>query len=93
MQNYLSPKIDRGLKYKFGWLNSSVQKNFMGAVDLPVGSGPFMMLVNPGKRKRFHVLEGELEENNMRNIFDRLASGDVRFKNFKGNNIPDLEQS
>lgn len=66
MQNYLSPKIDRGgLKYKFGWLNSSVQKNFMGAVDLPVASGPFMMLVNPGKRKRFHVAEGELEETNM----------------------------
>jgi hypothetical protein len=23
------------------------------------------MLVNPGKRKRYHVLEGELEEGNM----------------------------
>jgi len=37
----------------------------MASVDLPLESGPFMMLVNPGKRKRFHVLEGELEEVNM----------------------------
>lgn len=41
----------------------------MAAVDLPVGSGPYMMLVNPGKRKRFHVLNGDLEEQNMSKIF------------------------
>jgi len=68
LQNYLSPKINRGLKYKFGWLNSSTQTKFIENVDLSVGSGPYMMLVNPGKRKRFHVLEGELEENNMSNL-------------------------
>ena len=72
LQNYLSPKINRGLKYKFGWLNSSVQKGFMAAVDLPLGSGPFMMLVNPGKRKRFHVLSGDLEEGNMSIIYNIL---------------------
>ena len=53
------------MKYKFGWLNTSVQKAFMGSVDLAVGSGPYMMLVNPGKRKRFHVLNGDLEKENM----------------------------
>ena len=37
----------------------------MGSVDLAVGSGPYMMLVNPGKRKRFHVLNGDLEKENM----------------------------
>jgi len=67
LQNYLSPKINRGLKYKFGWLNSSTQSKFYESVDLLVESGPHMMLVNPGKRKRFYVLDGELEENNMSN--------------------------
>lgn len=69
LQNYLSPKINRGLKYKFGWLNSNSQKKFMESVQLPVGSGPHMMLVNPGKRKRFHVLDGQLEENKMSKFF------------------------
>ena len=68
LQNYLSPKINRGLKYKFGWLNTSVQKAFMASVDMEMGSGPFMVLVNPGKRKRFHVLSGGLEEENMSNF-------------------------
>lgn len=41
----------------------------MESVQLPVGSGPHMMLVNPGKRKRFHVLDGQLEENKMSKFF------------------------
>ena len=74
LQNYLSPKISRGLKYKFGWLNSSLQKNYMAAADLTVGSGPNMMLVNPGKRKRFHVLNGDLEEENISKFYNSLYS-------------------
>ena len=106
IQNWLSPKIDRGIKYKFGWLNTSTQNKFMSTVDLPFSSGPTLLLANPGKRKRFFVLENDLNEENiskyylilifyfiifLENVFDRLASGDIRFKNFKGNSIPDLE--
>ena len=90
LQNWLSPKINRGIKYKFGWINSSTQSNFMDTIELPQKSGPHMMLINPGKRKRFYILENEMTEDIMRDIFERLASGDLKFKNFKGNTIPEL---
>lgn len=69
IQNWLSPKIDRGIKYKFGWLNSSTQKNFVKSIDKAEGAGPLMLLVNPGKRKRYYILEDELTEENMSNLF------------------------
>jgi hypothetical protein len=62
----------------------------MDTVELPQKSGPYMMLINPGKRKRFYILEKEMTEEIMRDVFERLASGDLKFKNFKGNTIPEL---
>ena len=91
LQNWLSPKINRGIKYKFGWINSSSQSEFMKSVQLEPKSGPYMMLINPAKRKRFYILENEMIEETMREVFDKLASGDLKFKNFKGNAIPQLE--
>ena len=64
----MSPKIDRGIKYKFGWINSSNQKTFMKSVDLDEGTGPKLLLVNPGKRKKFYILENDLNEENISNL-------------------------
>ena len=92
IQNSLAPKIDRGVKYRFGWINSSTQNKFIESVSLTSGVGPKMILVNPGSRKRFYVMESDdLSENNMKNVFDRLAGGEIRFKNFDKNTIPDLD--
>lgn len=65
IQNWLSPKIDRGIKYKFGWINSTTQKNFIKSVELEEGSGPKLVLANPGKRKRYHILDSDLTEENI----------------------------
>jgi hypothetical protein len=67
LQNYLSPKIDRGIKYKFGWICSTGQSSFMQTLGQEVGTGPSLMLINPGKRKRYHVMEGGLDEERMSN--------------------------
>ena len=91
IQNHLSPKIDRGIKYRFGWINSSTQNKFIDSIGMKDGDGPKMIIINPGSRKRFYIMENELNETNMKLAFDRLAGGELRFKNFPKNNIPDLE--
>ena len=91
IQNWLNPKISRGVKYKFGWMSSSSQKEIINAMGLNNGDGPKLVLINRGGRKRFHLYEGEINEENLKKLFDSLASGDVRFKAFKGNKIPELE--
>ena len=40
IQNWLNPKISRGIKYKFGWINSSSQDNMMKGLGLNKGEGP-----------------------------------------------------
>lgn len=70
LQNYLSPKIDRGgVKYKFGWISSSIQKNFISAVEEEESCGPKLMLVNPAKRKRFYIMDNDLTEENMSKLY------------------------
>ena len=91
IQNWLSPKISRGIKYKFGWINSSTQNSMTAAFGLKKGDGPKLVLINRGSRKRFHLYDGEITEENLQKIFDSLASGDVRFKAFKGNKLPELD--
>ena len=92
IQNWLSPKISRGIKYKFGWINSSTQTAMMSAFGLKKADGPKLVLINRGSRKRFHLYDGEITEENLKKVFDSLASGDLRFKAFKGNKIPELDE-
>ncbi len=91
LQNHLVPKIDRGIKYRFGWINSNTQNQFMDGIGLEKGDNLKMILVNPGSRKRFYIMDKELNEENMKNVFDRLVGGELRFKNFIKNIIPDLD--
>jgi len=65
IQNWLSPKIDRGVKYKFGWIDTTKQVAFTNSLEQTQGFGPSLVLVNPGKRKRFFILENELTEENI----------------------------
>jgi thiol-disulfide isomerase/thioredoxin len=92
IQNWLSPKISRGIKYKFGWINSSTQNGMMTALGLKKADGPKLVLINRGSRKRFHLFDGEITEENLQKVFDSLASGDLRFKAFKGNKLPELDE-
>lgn len=91
LQNYLSPKIDYGgSKYKFSWINAETQKEFLNTIG--ASNYPNFALLNPGKRKRFFTLDQELSLNVIKGVFDKLASGDLRFKMFPGNNIPELNE-
>lgn len=92
VQNWLSPKINRGAKYKFGWLNSSKQIKFVEAMKLEKEAGPLLVLINHGSRKRYHIHDGELKEDALHTVFEKLASGEIRFTPFPGNKIPDLDE-
>ena len=92
IQNWLSPKVNRGLKYKFGWINSTKQKVIVEAVGLGKEAGPKLVLINRGSRKRYYLYDGEIDNKNLEALFDKLNGGDLRFKAFPGNKIPELEE-
>tara|TARA_B110000285_G_C15061642_1_gene582715 strand:- start:90 stop:260 length:171 start_codon:yes stop_codon:yes gene_type:complete len=46
--------------------------------------------LNPGKRKRFLIHEGDISEAHIEKTLDKILGGDARFKNIKGNKLPAL---
>lgn len=92
LQNFLVPKIDYsgGVKYKFSWIDSEKQSSFLKAVESERKED--LLLINPGKRKRFFLVNDEIGLESLKNVFDKLASGDLRFKMFAGNEFPELSE-
>lgn len=48
------------------------------------------MVLNPGKRKRFLLHEGEIDADGIQKTLDKILGGDARFKAIKGNKLPAL---
>ena len=51
---------------------------------------PRIVILNPGKRKRFLIHEGDISESHIEKTLDKILGGDARFKNIKGNKLPAL---
>lgn len=94
LQNHLNPKMDYGgIKYKFAWLNTKKQSDFVNVIGANfdnTNNNYKVMIINPGKRKRYYLIEEDVSFENLKNIFDKLISGDLRFKQFNKNTIPEL---
>ena len=81
-------KISRGIDFLFSWLSVADEPEF-GAV-FNQEDYPKLVILNPGKRKRYLVLDGDINADNIENTFNKILGGDARFKNIKGNKLPDL---
>ena len=79
IQNYLTPKIDRGgIKYRFSWLNINTQPNFTKLIELDVSTVPRVVLVNPGKRKKYFIMEEDITESDLSIIKIKLYRSIIR---------------
>lgn len=87
-QNFAS-KISRGISFYFMWMDASAEKDFAATFNLE-DQYPRLVILNPGKRKRFLLHEGEINEKSIEKTLDRILGGDARFKAIKGNKLPDL---
>ncbi|EGR27306.1 hypothetical protein IMG5_198140 [Ichthyophthirius multifiliis] len=81
-------KIERGIQYKFMWLDCSIEQKW--AVLFGFENKPKVVIINPGKRKRFIDHEGDLTVNELQKTFDKINGGDARFKRLADSQIPDF---
>ena len=82
-------KISRGINFIFSWVDASEEPEFAATFEVPAGE-PSLVVLNPGKRKRFLVHEGVINESTIGETLDKILGGDARFKNIKGNKLPEL---
>lgn len=86
-QNFAS-KISRGISFYFMWVDATAEKDFVSVFNLEYDT-PKLVVLNPGKRKRFLLHEGNVTEKEIEKTLDKILGGDARFKAIKGK-IPDL---
>lgn len=71
-------------------LDVSVETEFASVFNLEEGEVPGIIVLNPGKKKRFLKSEYELSQQGVTDTLDKILGGDARFKMIKGGKLPEL---
>lgn len=90
MSQGFASKISRGIQFYMSFVDASAEPEFTSTFALEESNYPALIVLNPGKRKRFLIHEGEIKEANIEKTLDTILGGDAKFKNIKGNKLPDL---
>jgi hypothetical protein len=85
-----SSKISRGISFYFMWLDASQEQKFANMFGIKQSELPQVVIMNPGKRKRFLIHSGPVNETEISKTLDKILGGDAKFKNIKGNELEDL---
>ena len=72
-------------------LDTTAEDEFAAAFGLEDDQLPALVILNPGKKKRFMYSEFGLEESGITETLDRILGGDARFKMISGNKLPELK--
>lgn len=84
-------KIERGITFSFIRLDASAEPDF--ADMFKIDEYPKVVVMNPGKRKRFLISDKSMDENGISETLDKILGGDARFKIIKGNKLAGLTTS
>jgi hypothetical protein len=72
------------------WLDASAEEGFFKMFDLKTDNLPKVVILNPGKRKRYMIHEKGINESDISSTLDRILGGDAKFINIKGNTLANL---
>lgn len=72
------------------WLDATAENEFFKMFDLKDGDLPKVVILNPGKRKRFLIHDKNINESDISATLDRILGGDAKFINIKGNLLAPL---
>ena len=70
------------------WLDAQTEPDF--AATFAIEDYPSIIILNPGKRKRYLAHEGEINDETVEKTLDKILGGDAKFKTIKGNKLPEL---
>lgn len=70
------------------WLDASAEPKF--AEMFGTDNLPKVAILNPGKRKRFLLHTGSINESDISATLDKILGGDAKFTNIKGNALEAL---
>jgi len=90
VKDYFTSNIERGITFSYSRLDVSVEPEFASVFELEEGQVPGIVVLNPGKKKRFMKSDKPLTQQGLTDILDKIMGGDARFKMIKGNKLPEF---
>lgn len=81
-------KVQRGSNFKVMWISSQLETKWVEMFN--VSEIPSIVVLNPGRRKRFVLHAGEVTFDNIISLIEKINSGDARFVPVKGNQLESL---
>ncbi len=81
-------KIERGITFSFMQLDVTKEPGFAALFES--SDYPFLVVLNPGKRKRYLKHGGQTTVSDITKTLDTILGGDARFKAIKDNTLPAL---
>lgn len=88
-EKFVSNLADRGLKFSFMWLDTTLQAEWPKTLE--TDDSTKAVVLNPGKRKRYMHLNEELTEESLTNLLNSITGGNGRFRKVEGNALPNLK--
>eukprot|EP00921_Rhytidocystis_pertsovi_P004774 GHVQ01008302.1.p1 GENE.GHVQ01008302.1~~GHVQ01008302.1.p1 ORF type:complete len:507 (-),score=94.49 GHVQ01008302.1:1227-2747(-) len=81
---------DRGAAFRWMWMDVAVEEGFRELFEVDSTSLPSVVVFNPHKRLRFTSLPPDTPATleTMKDLLNKIAGGDARFKNVKGQTLP-----
>ena len=92
VQERFTSKLERGITFSYMRLALTAEAEFGAAFKLEDDQIPALIVLNPGKKKRFLLSEWGIDESGITETLDRILGGDARFKMISGNKLPELTQ-
>ena len=83
-------KIERGIVFNFMRLDVSAEPDFASVFNFEEGEIPGLVVLNPGKKKRYMKSEYPLTKQGITDTLDKIIGGDARFKMVKGQKMGTL---
>mmetsp|Transcript_27254 Transcript_27254/g.26300 ORF Transcript_27254/g.26300 Transcript_27254/m.26300 type:complete len:254 (-) Transcript_27254:42-803(-) len=84
-----SSKISRGINFLFMYLDASKEPDFFKIFKIEESELPAVAVLNPGKRKRYLLHRGAINESEVSTTLDKILGGDAKFTNIK-DGLPNL---
>jgi len=83
LKEAFSSKIERGITFSFVRLDATAESEFFGMFEMTPEELPAVVVVNPGKRKRYLKHDKDLSVGGLSETLDTILGGDARFKAIK----------
>lgn len=74
----------------FSYIDGSQDPEWVNLFGLEDGDLPKLVVLNPGKKKRYLIHDYDLTEEGISKTLDKILGGDSKFTTIKGGKLPDF---